>query len=110
MDFDKLATINSGKLSIVKIVDHSNQKVVVPFYAYIRREGKIVDSESYAHNHAMKEVEMSEVLKSSRVGDELVIDPVEKRSGGQRTVILKQKVFVPHFQWFNTGKKNMDNC
>ena len=111
VDFAQLSSINIGKLSIVKTNPESNQKMAVPFYAYIRRNGKIIDAESYAHNHAVKEVEISKVIKSSRPGDELVIDPASKNNGvGQRSVILKQKQLVPHFQWFFVGDKSKEGC
>lgn len=111
VDFEKLSSINMGKLRIMKANIESNQKTAIPFYAYIRRNGKIINADSYAHNHAVSEVEISEVIKSSRPGDELVIDPVTKSNGvGQRSVILKEKLLVPHFQWFDIGNKSKKDC
>lgn len=111
VNFENLSTLPKGRLSIVKLDPVSDLKVKIPFHAYIRREGKIIDAQAYAHNHAVTEVEISEVLRVAKPGDELVIDPVRKVNGiGQRSIILKQKIQVPQFQWFFIGNKDKDRC
>lgn len=111
VNFENLSTLPTGRLSIVKTDPIKDQKFKIPFHAYIRRGGKIIDAEAYAHNHAVTEVELSEVLRLAKPGDELVIDPVKKVNGMmQRSVILKSKVVMPPFQWFFEGEKTKDRC
>lgn len=108
-NFEQLSSLNTGKLSIVQMHQESAQKTQIPFYAYIRRNGKIINADSYTNNHAVLVVEISEILKSARPGDELVIDPAIKNNGvQQRSVILKSG--LPQFQWYFSGNKSKNNC
>lgn len=110
-NFEQLSSLHTGKLSIVQTHQETATKTKMPFYAYIRRNGKIIDADSYSHNHAVTVVEISEILKSARPGDELVIDPAIKNKGiQQRSVILQSSSLKPPFQWFFLDNKSKNNC
>lgn len=83
----------------------------VPFLIYTRRSGKIVDAEADAHNHPVTYYEISEILKTAKAGDEIVIDPVgNTNAAGRKVIIVNGTQVIPQFQWFNMPKLKKDNC
>jgi hypothetical protein len=109
LDPEKLTTGSAGKLSFVSRDATAEAGRKVSFFVYLRRAGSIVNADSY--HHAVEEIEISEILKSARAGDELVIDPATKRHGETRhSVNLKQSYVTPWFRWFFAGVKSTDGC
>lgn len=88
----------------------SGKSSFLPFYIYLRRNGKIVDAESYTHNHAVTEIELVRILKSAKTGDELIIDPEKAEQANRRAFIITDVASVPQFEWFYTGLKKKDGC
>lgn len=108
---EQLLGVSRGIISLHQNTTSSNDRQVIPFYVYLRRDGMIVDAQAYAHNHAVSQYEIAEVLKAARAGDELIIDPASQNDKhARRSIIVRSNQIVPPFNWyFNwTGKK--DNC
>lgn len=104
---DMFSWITKGKLSM-----GGGARNAVPFYIYLMREGKIINSESYVHNHAVKEYEMAEILKLAKDGDQIIVDPAgQLHNSARKVIVVKQKRFIPDlYQWLGLRKNKNDGC
>jgi len=108
---EQFAYVTRGVLSLVKADPASDKPMPVPFLIYLRRAGKIVDAEAYAHNHAVMYYEVAEILKFAQAGDQLVIDPVgSAEKAAQKVITIKNSQIVPQFQWFYVLNPKKDKC
>jgi len=108
---EQFAYVTRGKLTLVKGNPASEKQTPVPFLIYLKRGGKIVDAEAYAHNHAVMYYEVAEILKSAQAGDQLVIDPVDSANKtAQKVMTIKNSQIVPQFNWLYVLKPKKDNC
>ena len=106
----QLAAASSGKLSLVRFDPQSSRVTKVPFIIYLKRGGKIINNDAYAHNNAVLEGDIYEVLKPAQAGDQLIIDPVDKEAQIDRRVItVRSGQLTPQFKWFGFYKKG-DGC
>jgi len=111
VEFALFSSVQNGKISLVKGNPESDQKTIIPFYVYLKRDGKIIDANSYKHNNAVEEFEMSEILRSAKPGDQIVIDPADKNEEvGKRIITVRQEQIILPFQWFYTGIKSKGGC
>ncbi|MCF0060984.1 hypothetical protein MUK70_17240 [Dyadobacter chenwenxiniae] len=106
----ELAAARGGKLSLVKLDPKSSRVTKVPFLIYLKRGGKIVDGNAYAHKNPVLEGDIYEVLKAARSGDQLIIDPVNNENQiGRRVITVQSSQLTPQFRWFGFTKKG-DGC
>jgi hypothetical protein len=112
VDMSIFSWATRGKLSLSEVNAETKSPKRVPFYAYIKRAGKIVDAESHAHNHAVMEIEMAEILKNAMDGDQIVVDPAgTSKNIGRKIIVVKQKQFVYSFDWWlGLNNKNGNGC
>jgi hypothetical protein len=112
VDVSLFSWVTRGKLSLLEGNSDTKSRKQVPFYAYIKRDGKIVDAESHAHNHAVMEIEMAEILKKAMDGDQIVVDPAGKsENAGRKIIVVKQKQFMYNFDWWlGLNNKNGNGC
>lgn len=110
MDLTSVSTATRGLLSIVPEASGEDNRVA--FYIYLKRAGKIVDGDSYGHNHSVQEIELAGVLRSALPGDQLVVDPVRENDKKWRRVLTIQPSRPqPVIQWFYYGgNKGDDKC
>nr|WP_295935085.1 hypothetical protein [uncultured Dyadobacter sp.] len=111
IDTRQLSGVSRGVISLSVNSKSSDKGQVIPFYIYLRRDGKIVDAQAYAHNYAVSHYDIAEVLKSARAGDELIIDPANQNDKtARRTIIVNNTQVVPQFNWLNGWIGKKDNC
>ncbi|MCE7040659.1 hypothetical protein [Dyadobacter sp. CY312] len=112
VDMSLFSWVTRGKLSLSEGNSETKSLKRVPFYAYIKRAGKIVDAQSHAHNHAVMEIEMAEILKKAIDGDQIVVDPAGKNeNAGRKIIVVKQKQFMYNFDWWlGLNKKSGNGC
>lgn len=109
MNLATVSAASTGVLTLIKENPVSGKSEKVPFLIYLRRAGKIINGDSYAHNHAVTAIDIAEIVRSAQPGDELVIDPTATTDKvGKRIIIIKNP--VPVFQWFPLSNKGKDNC
>ncbi len=107
-----LSSVTAGKLGLVSSRTGAGKPGRVSFYAYLIRAGKIVDADAFAHNNAVTEIEISEILRPAKDGDLMVIDPAgESASKNRRVIVVRQKQYTPQFNWW-PGQKALqkDGC
>jgi hypothetical protein len=86
-------------------------KTNVAFKVYLKRQGKLIDADTYTYHNAMLQYEISGILKYAKAGDEIVIHPVDKNDLTSRRIILVTPIqLVPHFNWFFIPNKKGDRC
>lgn len=108
-DLTNVSATSVGVLTLVKENRVSGKSEKVPFLIYLRRAGKIINADSYAHNNAVTSINIAEIVRSAQPGDELVIDPtVTSDKVGRRVIIIKNP--VPVYQWFPISNKGKDEC
>lgn len=111
VEFSVFSSVNRGMISLVKGNPESETKTKTPFYIYIKRAGRMVDAYSYAHNNAVTEFEMAEILKFAQVGDQIIIDPANKNEQvGRRIITVKPEQLWPNFDWSFGINKSKDKC
>jgi len=109
MDITRLSTASRGKLSVEDY--ESAQITTVPFYIYLVRAGKIVDVDVHKRDHAVLEIELSDILKSAKPGDQLFIDLAGKNQKTARRIIrIKQDPILPRFNWLYGVIKSKEGC
>ncbi len=100
-DETTLSSVTTGKLSLVALHAGTGESQLIPFYAYVIREGKIVDADAFAHNHAVTEIEISAILKTARYGDQMIIDPAgENTARNRKVIVVRQNRYIPKFDWW----------
>lgn len=109
MDLSNVSSASTGVLTLIRENPVSGRREKVPYLIYLRRAGKIINADSYGHNHAVTSIDLAEIVRSAQPGDELVIDPtVTTDKTGRRIILIKNP--APVFQWFQVTNKGRDNC
>jgi hypothetical protein len=109
MNLTNVSAASTGVLTLIKENPVSGRREKVPYLIYLRRAGKTINADSYAHNQAVTSIDVAEIVRSAQPGDELVIDPtMTTDKAGMRIIIIKNA--VPVFHWFPTSTKDKDNC
>lgn len=110
MNIEKFSLVSKGVLSMITQNPKSEGREKIPFLIYLMRAEKIVDARSYAYRHPVMSVELSEILKSAKVGDRLVIEPADNDTKSGRSVLtVKSDQPLPRFNWFY-GLIKKDGC
>lgn len=110
MNIEKFSVAAKGVLNMIGENSGSGQLEKIPFFIYLTRAGKIVNANACNRTHPVMSVEISEVLKSAKAGDQLIIDPVNKSAkAGRRVLTVKGYLPAPQFNWFYGLIKN-DKC
>ncbi|WP_353721591.1 hypothetical protein [Dyadobacter sp. 676] len=108
---DQFARVTRGVIALAGRPPGSQCRSLMPFYIYLKRGGKIVDANAYAHNHSVMRYEIAEILKMAQAGDQLIIDPAEPgNAAGRKIIMIKSTQIVPQFKWFYVLNGKKDNC
>lgn len=111
VEFSIFSSVSTGMISLVKGNPNSGVRNKISFHVYIKRAGKIVDAYSYVHSNSVTEVDMTEILKYAQVGDQIIINPVEKDGQvGKRIIVVKPQQLWPKFDWSYGLNKSKDGC
>jgi hypothetical protein len=76
LDYSKFSIKSKGTLTLMKGNPTSAEAMKIPFRLYLRRNGTIVYEKKSATK--LTQVEISEVLALSQVGDQIIVNPTEK--------------------------------
>ena len=108
---EKFVHVTNGRLTLIDINSKSTTKTGLPFFAYLRRDGKIVDVNAYTHNFSVRSMELREILQSAQVGDDIVIEPANKTDiSGRKIIYVTYSMLFPIFNWFPFLNKNKGGC
>ncbi|WP_159473182.1 hypothetical protein [Dyadobacter sp. 3J3] len=108
---EKFVYVTNGRLTMVDINAKPSPKTELPFFAYLRREGKIVDVNAYGRNFSVRSIELTEILKTAQVGDDIIIEPANKKDiSGRKIIYVRYSMLFPIFNWFPFLNKNKGGC
>jgi len=103
------SAVRYGRISIVN--SGYGLKDKIPFYIYLKRDGKIIDADSKGHNATVFEFEIAEILKSAKVGDQIIVDPAgQTGQTGRKIITVSPQQVGPKFNWYYGLVKNSDGC
>ena len=84
-----------------------DMKTKIPFKIYLKRQDKIVPLGGSAYENELTEIEVSQILKFANLGDQLSIEPVDKKhQTAVRVIFLRYSYFL---EFLNRGN-NKDGC
>ena len=86
-----------------------DMKTKIPFKIYLKRQDKIVPLGGSAYENELTEIEVSQILKFANLGDQLVIEPVDKKpQTAVKVIFLRYSYFL---EFLNRGNSNnKDGC
>lgn len=71
LDYNGFSIESKGELTVIKGDAATGRPERIPFYLYLRRNGMIIERPKIKYYNT----EISDILKESRVGDYLIIEP-----------------------------------
>jgi hypothetical protein len=88
LDYTRFSLESKGELTVIKGAAVTGNTVQVPFYVYLRRDGnKVVLPGNEKCSKGQDKIEISEILKHAKPGDELIIEPVNKEDGPAKRIL-----------------------
>ncbi len=110
LNYEYFSIGSKGILTMIIEDSKSKESKTIPFKVYLRRDKKIVHLGGYTADGQLSEIEISEVLKFANLGDELVIEPVDKKYyTATRVFFLRNNLvkFISNFIMYGNKK---DGC
>jgi hypothetical protein len=110
MDITACFKASQGKVSMVKRNFVGQGGIRVPFFVHVVRGGKAMEMD-YSSRQPVEEIELAVVLKSAKVGDQLIFEPAASNEKmGQRTIMVKEPPFIYQPDWFRGVIKGKGGC
>ena len=105
--YDQFSLSSRGVLTMVMNDSKTKELKTMLFKVYLKRQDKILPFGDSNHGNGVAEIEVSEILKFANLGDQLVIEPVEKKAQmSTRVIFLRYSYFL---EFLNRGG-NKDGC
>jgi hypothetical protein len=87
LDYNIFNLGSKGELTVIKGAAITAKTIQVPFYAYLRRDGKKVIIPGERYNPKQMKIDLSEILRFAKPGDQLVIEPNSKEDGPVKRIL-----------------------
>lgn len=105
--YDQFSLSSRGVLTMVMNDSKTKEMKTMFFKVYLKRQDKVLPFGDYNRGNGVGEIEVSEILKFANLGDQLVIEPVEKKAQmSTRVIFLRYSYFL---EFLNRGG-NKDGC
>ena len=105
--YDQFSLSSRGVLKMVMSNSETKELISMSFKIYLKRQDKILHFGEFNHGNGISEIEVSEILKFANLGDQLVIEPVEKKAQmSTRVIFLRYSYFLEFL--YRGGNK--DGC
>ena len=107
--YDQFSLSSRGVLTMVMSDSKTKEMKTMLFKVYLKRQDKILPFGVSNQVSGVTELEVSEILKFANLGDQLVIEPVEKKAQmSTRVIFLRYSYFL---EFLNRGNgNNKDGC
>jgi hypothetical protein len=106
--YDQFSLSSRGVLTMVMNDSKTKEMKSMLFKVYLKRQDKILPFGVSNQVSGVTELEVSEILKFANLGDQLVIEPVEKKAQMfTRVIFLRYSYFL---EFLNRGNNNKDGC
>ena len=88
LDYGEFNIGSKGELTVTKGAPISGLPTPIPFYAYLRRDGKkILVAGKEKPDTRQTKIDISEILRLAEPGDQLVIEAVRKEDGSVKRIL-----------------------
>ncbi len=105
--YDQFSLSSRGILTMVMSDSKTKEMKTMLFKVYLKRQDKILPFGVSNQGNGISEIEVSEILKFANLGDQLVIEPIEKKNQMFiRVIFLRYSYFL---EFLNRGG-NKDGC
>jgi hypothetical protein len=107
--YDQFSLSSRGVLTMVMNDSKTKEMKSMLFKVYLKRQDKILPFGVSNQVSGVTELEVSEILKFANLGDQLVIEPIEKKAQmSTRVIFLRYSYFL---EFLNRGNgNNKDGC
>jgi hypothetical protein len=104
---EQFSLSSRGILTMVTSDPKTKELKSMAFKIYLKRQDKVVPFGGSNYGNEVSEVEVSEILKFANLGDQLIIEPIEKKGQmSTRVIFLRYSYFL---EFLNRGG-NKDGC
>jgi hypothetical protein len=105
--YDQFSLSSRGVLTMVMNDSKTKEMKTMPFKVYLKRQDKILPFGVSNQVSGVTELEVSDILKFANLGDQLVIEPIDKKSQiSTKVIFLRYSYFL---EFLNRGG-NKDGC
>ena len=105
--YDQFSLSSRGVLTMVMSDSKTKEMKTMLFKVYLKRQDKILPFGVSNQGNGVTEVDISDILKFANLGDQLVIEPVEKKAQmSTRVIFLRYSYFLE----FLNRSGNKDGC
>lgn len=105
--YDQFSLSSRGILTMILNDSKTKEMKSMAFRVYLKRQDKILPFGRSDDGNGVTEIEVSEILKFANLGDQLVIEPVEKKAQmSTRVIFLRYSYFLE----FLNRSGNKDGC
>jgi hypothetical protein len=106
---EQFSLSSRGVLTMVMNDSKTKELKSMAFKIYLKRQDKVVPFGGSNHGNEVLEIEVSEILKFANLGDQLIIEPINRQSQmSTRVILLKESYFLDFLN--NRRGGNKDGC
>jgi hypothetical protein len=87
LDYNIFNLGSKGELTVIKGAAITAKTTQVPFYAYLRRDGRKVFIPGERYDPKQTKIDLSEILRFAKPGDQLVIEAINKEDGPVKRIL-----------------------
>lgn len=111
INYEQFSLTSRGIITMIAEDSKSKKVMVIPFRIYLKRDNKIVHLGGSASADKLSEIEVSQILKFANLGDELVIEPIDKKFQTSTRVFFLRNNLVKFMSNFLINRNNnRDGC
>ena len=105
--YDQFSLNSRGVLTMVMNDSETKEMKTLLFKIYLKRQDKILPFGGSDHGNGLSKIEVLDILKFANLGDQLIIEPLEKKPQmPTRVIFLRYSYFL---EFLNRGG-NKDGC
>jgi len=86
LDYNTFTISSKGKLSVVKGNPNDSKAEKILFAIKVRRDGKVINIIDFS-GKGLEDIEVSKILATARKGDQLIIDPINKKDWKAKRIL-----------------------
>lgn len=107
--YDQFSLSSRGVLTMVMNDSKTKEMKSMLFKVYLKRQDKVLPFGVANQGNGVTELEVSEILKFANLGDQLIIEPINRQSQmSTRVILLKESYFLDFLN--NRRGGNKDGC
>ncbi|MES2516630.1 MAG: hypothetical protein V4585_00900 [Bacteroidota bacterium] len=110
INYEQFSLTSRGIVTMIAEDSKSKKTMTIPFKIYLRRDNKIVHLGGSSSTDKLSEIEISQILKFANLGDELVIEPIDKKFQTSTRVFFLRNNLVKFMSNFLINRNNRDGC